>query len=273
MTPDFNSGFNGVVASRIIAIVNPSSSPMKRLREAWERTADRRNPGKEDQVDHHNRQFPRHPQCHTGRDHLNRLSTAAARKRRPSLASSGEDLAPALPGRKIQIIKEIVKRKTDIVLSVSYTTRPPRPGEQDGIDYFFISRPAFERMIRSDAFLEWAQVHENLYGTSMAWIEREERQGHHVLFDIDVQGVILILPPSMDELERRLSERGTEDPQALILRTQNAKNELSNWALYDYLVVNESLEQCIDDIATIIDAYRSSREVVIGELPWLKAIA
>ena len=105
------------------------------------------------------------------------------------------------------------------------------------------------------------------------------------LLDIDVQGVIqakekgspgcfiLILPPSMDELERRLSERGTEDPQALILRTQNAKNELSNWALYDYLVVNESLEQCIDDIATIIDAYRSSREVVIGELPWLKAIA
>lgn len=70
-----------------------------------------------------------------------------------------------------------------------------------------------------------------------------------------------------------MSERGTEDPQALILRTQNAKNELSNWALYDYLVVNESLEQCIDDIATIIDAYRSSREVVIGELPWLKAIA
>lgn len=186
---------------------------------------------------------------------------------------------------KSTIIKEIVKRKTDIVLSVSYTTRPPRPGEQDGIDYFFISRPAFERMIRSDAFLEWAQVHENLYGTSLAWIEREERQGHHVLFDIDVQGVIqakekgspgcfiLILPPSMDELERRLSERGTEDPQALILRTQNAKNELSNWALYDYLVVNESLEQCIDDIATIIDAYRSSREVVIGELPWLKAIA
>ena len=186
---------------------------------------------------------------------------------------------------KSTIIKEIVKRKTDIVLSVSYTTRPPRPGEQDGIDYFFISRPVFERMIRSDAFLEWAQVHENLYGTSLAWIEREERQGHHVLFDIDVQGVIqakekgspgcfiLILPPSMDELERRLSERGTEDPQALILRTQNAKNELSNWALYDYLVVNESLEQCIDDIATIIDAYRSSREVVIGELPWLKAIA
>ncbi len=186
---------------------------------------------------------------------------------------------------KSTIIKEIVKRKTDIVLSVSYTTRAPRPCEQDGIDYFFISRPAFERMIRSDAFLEWAQVHENLYGTSLAWIEREERQGHHVLFDIDVQGVIqakekgspgcfiLILPPSMDELERRLSERGTEDPQALILRTQNAKNELSNWALYDYLVVNESLEQCIDDIATIIDAYRSSREVVIGELPWLKAIA
>lgn len=186
---------------------------------------------------------------------------------------------------KSTIIKEILKRKPGIVLSVSYTTRAPRPGEQDGIDYFYISRQSFEQMIRSGSFLEWAQVHDNLYGTSLEWIEKEEREGYHVLFDIDVQGVIqskekgspgcfiLILPPHMDELVKRLSERGTEDKQALALRIENAKNELSHWYLYDYLVVNDSLEQCIQDIATIIDTYRLSKEVVIGELPWLRTIA
>lgn len=186
---------------------------------------------------------------------------------------------------KSTIIKEILKRKPGIVLSVSYTTRAPRPGERDGIDYFFISKQSFEQMIRSGSFLEWAQVHDNLYGTSLEWIEKEERQGYHVLFDIDVQGVIqakekgspgcfiLIIPPSMDELVRRLNGRGTEDPQALALRVQNARKELSHWDLYDYLVVNDTLERSIDDIAAIVDAYQSSKEVVIGELPWLRTIA
>jgi len=185
---------------------------------------------------------------------------------------------------KSTIIKEILKRKSDIVLSVSYTTRSPRPGEQEGIDYFFTDKQTFEQMIRSGAFLEWAQVHDNLYGTSLEWIAKEEREGLHVLFDIDVQGVtqskgkgspgcfILILPPSMDELVRRLSKRGTENPQALTTRIENAKSELSHWSLYDYLVVNDSLETTIHTIATIIEAYRSSREVVIGELPWLRTI-
>lgn len=186
---------------------------------------------------------------------------------------------------KSTIIKEILKRKSDIVLSVSYTTRSPRPGEQEGIDYFFTDRQTFEQMIRSGAFLEWAEVHDNLYGTSLKWIAKEEREGLRVLFDIDVQGVtqskekgspgcfILILPPSMDELVRRLSKRGTENPQALTTRIENAKSELSHWSLYDYLVVNDSLETTIHTITTIIEAYRSSREVVIGELSWLRTIA
>lgn len=186
---------------------------------------------------------------------------------------------------KSTIIKELLNKRPDIVLSVSYTTRAPRPGERDGIDYFFVSRDTFERMIRTGAFLEWARVHDNLYGTSLEWIEKEERAGFHVLFDIDVQGVmqskekgspgcfILIVPPRMDDLVKRLSDRGTEDPRALSLRIQNAKNELSHWVLYDYLVVNDSLETCIQDITIIIDAYRSSREVAIGELSWLRTIA
>jgi guanylate kinase len=185
---------------------------------------------------------------------------------------------------KSTIIKEILKKRPEIVLSVSYTTRPPRPGEQEGIDYFFVPMQSFEEMLQSGAFLEWARVHDNFYGTSLEWIERKEREGFHILFDIDVQGVIqskgkgspgcfiLLVPPSMDELARRLNVRNTEDPRALALRIENAQNELAHWDLYDYLVVNDSLEKTIHEIVTIIDAYRSSKDVVIGELPWLRKI-
>lgn len=186
---------------------------------------------------------------------------------------------------KSTIIKEILRKEPRMALSVSYTTRAPRPGEQDGIDYFFISAQTFEQMIAAGSFLEWARVHDNLYGTSLAWVEEKERQGLDVLFDIDVQGVIqskgkgspgcfiLVVPPSMDELVRRLRDRGTEDRQTLDVRIQNARRELSHWEMYDYLVVNDSLEQCIQTVATIINAHRSSREVIIGKLPWLRAIA
>lgn len=186
---------------------------------------------------------------------------------------------------KSTIIKEILGKEPGIALSVSYTTRAPRPGEQDGIDYFFISTRTFEQMIAAGSFLEWARVHDNLYGTSLEWVEEKEKQGFDVLFDIDVQGVtqakgkgspgcfILVVPPSMDELVRRLRDRGTEDGQTLDMRIQNARRELSHWEMYDYLVVNDSLEQCTRAVANIITAHRSSREVAIGELPWLRAIA
>jgi guanylate kinase len=186
---------------------------------------------------------------------------------------------------KSTIIKEILKKNPGIVLSVSYTTRPPRTGERDGADYFFVSKESFEKMINTDSFLEWARVHEHLYGTSLKWIESKEQEGLHILFDIDVQGVIqakhkgstgcfiFIIPPTMDELARRLNSRGTENHQTVALRLENAKIELSHWSMYDFLVVNDSLVKTIDDISTIIKAYQSSREVVIGELPWLKTIA
>jgi len=185
---------------------------------------------------------------------------------------------------KSTIINEILKKNPDIVLSVSYTTRAPRKGERDGIDYFFVSRESFEEMIKSNTFLEWAHVHSHLYGTSMQWIQAKEQEGFHILFDIDVQGVmqakkkkstgcfIFIIPPNMDELAKRLSGRDTEDQQALKLRLENAKKELKHWNMYDYLVVNDSLRKTILNVSTIIDAYRSSKEVVIGELPWLRTI-
>jgi guanylate kinase len=186
---------------------------------------------------------------------------------------------------KSTIIKDILKKNPEIVLSISYTTRPPRIGEMDGIDYFFVTKESFEEMIRTDSFLEWARVHDHLYGTSLAWIESKEQDGLHILFDIDVQGVmqakqkgsagcfIFLIPPDMDELAKRLSSRGTEDHQSVALRLENAKRELKNWNMYDYLVVNDSLEKAIEDISTIIKAYRSSKDVVMKELPWLRTIA
>jgi len=185
---------------------------------------------------------------------------------------------------KSTIIKELLKKNPDIVLSVSYTTRTPRKGEKDSIDYFFVSRESFEEMIKSNSFLEWAPVHGHLYGTSLHWVQSKEQEGFNILFDIDVQGVmqakekvsqgcfIFIIPPSMDELAKRLSGRNTEDPQTLKLRLENSKEEIRHWEMYDYLVVNDSLRKTILDVSTIIDAYRFSREVVIKKLPWLRTI-
>lgn len=185
---------------------------------------------------------------------------------------------------KSTVIKELLKMNPDVVLSISYTTRTPRKGEKDGVDYFYVSKAIFEQMISTHSFLEWAQVHGHLYGTSLEWISSKERDGLNILFDIDVQGVIqakqkaspgcfiFIIPPDMEELSKRLQGRGTEEIESVRLRLENAKKELSHWNMYDYLVVNESIEKTVDDISTIMKAYRSSKEVVIGELPWIKSI-
>jgi guanylate kinase len=185
---------------------------------------------------------------------------------------------------KSTIIKEILKKNQGIVLSVSYTTRPPRIGERDGVDYFFVSKESFEKMIQSGSFLEWARVHDHFYGTSLQWIESKEQDGFNILFDIDVQGVIqakekaspgcfiFIIPPDMEELAKRLRGRGTEDLRTVNLRLENARKELTHWNMYDYLVVNDSIEKAIDNISSIVAAYKSSKEIVIGELPWIRTI-
>lgn len=185
---------------------------------------------------------------------------------------------------KSTIIREILNKNSDLCLSVSYTTRSPRPHEVHGRDYFFVSRQEFEGMMEKREFLEWARVHDNLYGTSLRWVESQEQKGMHILFDIDVQGVrqakeidpsgsyIMIVPPSMDDLLERLGNRGTEDKQSLSLRLRNAKEELKAWAMYDYLVVNDRLEKAIEDIQSIIRASRCSRMEMIGRIPWLQKI-
>ncbi len=185
---------------------------------------------------------------------------------------------------KSTIIKEVLNMNPDLCLSVSYTTRSPRPQEVHGRDYFFVSRQEFESMMAKGEFLEWARVHGHLYGTSLRWIESQEQQGIHILFDIDVQGVrqakqvdpsgsfIMIVPPSMDDLRERLRKRGTEEEQSLNLRLTNAKEELKSWTMYDFLVVNDRLEKAVEDIQSIIRASRCSRMEIIGRIPWLQKI-
>ena len=185
---------------------------------------------------------------------------------------------------KSTIIKAILARHPDMRLSISFTTRNPRPGEQDGREYFFISRQAFEERVASHSFLEWATVHDHLYGTSLDWVASMESQGFHILFDIDVQGVrqaqaqnspgayIMLLPPDLASLERRLKGRGTEDTRSLATRLENARQELSAWKLYDYLVVNDRLETAIADVESIISAERLRRREVEGRLRWLSEI-
>lgn len=186
---------------------------------------------------------------------------------------------------KSTVIREILSRHRDIVLSVSHTTRAPRPGEMDGRDYHFVDKATFEDMIARDAFLEWARVHDNYYGTGLQAIEDEEAKGNSVLFDIDVQGVqqakekqspgcyLFIVPPDLATIETRLRGRGTEDEATIQTRLNNARAELACWRRYDYLVVNDDLEQAIRDIETIISASRLQTAEASGRLPWLHTIS
>ncbi len=185
---------------------------------------------------------------------------------------------------KSTIISEVLKQNPDIVLSVSYTTRKPRPEEVHGREYYFISPQEFEEMALRGEFLEWARVHDHTYGTSLEWVNRHEKEGKHILFDIDVQGVrqakqrgfsgsyIFIIPPGIDELAQRLKHRGTEDERSFSLRLKNAEEELKYWKMYDYIVVNGVIGQAVEDVQSIIDATRCSRTEMSGRLPWLREI-
>ncbi len=159
-----------------------------------------------------------------------------------------------------------------LVFSVSHTTRPPRPGEKDGRDYHFVSGESFStmRLAEPSGFLEWAEVHGNLYGTGRAEVERQLEAGLDVILDIDVQGAmqvqqngapvtVFIVPPSIEELESRLRKRGTESAEDLEVRLRNAQKELAFSDRYDYLVVNDQLPQAVESLRSIIVAERCRR--------------
>jgi len=169
-------------------------------------------------------------------------------------------VAPSGTG-KSTIIKRLLKDIENLELSVSFTTRPMRPGEENGVDYNFIQEEDFVKRKDEGEFLEWAQVHGNYYGTSKKYIADKRREGTHVLLDLDVQGadsmkeiygddikVVFIAPPSIDELENRLRHRGTENTGIINLRLANAKAEMLRKDDYDFCVLNDDLEKAYANI-------------------------
>jgi len=177
---------------------------------------------------------------------------------------------------KTTIAAAILKGRKDIGYSVSCTTRTPREGEVDGKDYYFLSRVEFIRRMNEGAFAESAEVHGNLYGTLKSEIQRVLNSGRHVLMDVDIQGAallrrafpavvtIFILPPSGEVMLDRLRRRKTEDKEAIVRRLESALQELQAVDDYEYVVVNDVLEDSVRRVASIIDAEVVSRERVAG---------
>ncbi len=172
---------------------------------------------------------------------------------------------------KTTLLKRLLSRHPDMVQSVSCTTRAPREGEVDGRDYCFIDEVSFSDMIRRDAFAEWAEVHGQRYGTSLERIEAARRTHGGMVFVIDVQGArqlkarisdavaVFVLPPSLAELESRLRGRGSESDESVARRMRNAVGELSHYAGFDYVVVNDDLDAASREMEAIVLAERSRR--------------
>ena len=173
--------------------------------------------------------------------------------------------APSGAG-KTTIAKALVEGSEDVVFSVSATTRPARDHEVDGVDYRFLSEPKFRAMIEADEFVEWAQVYGHLYGTSRKALQAALDDGRFLILDIDVQGamqmrqrvpdvvLVFVIPPSADALVERLTERGTEGEDTVARRIENARGELEQAFQFDYIVVNDDLEQAIDEVRSIVSA-------------------
>ena len=175
--------------------------------------------------------------------------------------------APSGAG-KTTLCREVRLCLPDLAYSVSYTTRPPRPGEVDGTDFHFVTEPAFEALRTAGALAEWAQVHGNLYGTHAGILERALAEGRDILLDIDTQGarqlraryptavLVFIIAPSMAELEQRLRERRSDPEREIRRRLDRAREEVPLWREYDYLIVNRDVKEATEHLAAVIQAER-----------------
>lgn len=162
------------------------------------------------------------------------------------------------------IMKELLQKDETIKLSVSATTRSPREGEVDGREYFFVTKEKFEEMIADEGFLEHAKYCDNYYGTPKAYVDEKLEEGYNVFLEIELQGAqnvlkmrpdavsIFILPPSVEELERRLRDRGTETEDAILKRLSQAKVEMDHAKMYQYIVVNDDLQKAVEDVLEIV---------------------
>ena len=175
-------------------------------------------------------------------------------------------------GGKTTLARVLLERRTDVAYSVSCTTRPPRSGEQDGVDYHFLSRREFDARVARGEFAEWAEVHGNRYGTLRSAVQEVLATGRHVMLDIDVQGArqmtaafpesvtIFIVPPTVEVLVARLMGRKSESAESLALRLRNARIELLEAERYQYVVENDDLEHAISRVGAIIDEETLRRE-------------
>jgi guanylate kinase len=176
--------------------------------------------------------------------------------------------APSGTG-KTTVVERLVQIVPDLALSRSYTSRDARPGERDGVDYNFVSRPRFEEMVAANAFLEWADVFGNLYGTCAEDAERHLETGRDLVLVIDVQGArqvrarcagtvgVFVMPPSFEVLEQRLRGRSKDTEAAMQRRLQTARDEVAAFTEYDYVIVNDELEACVDRLRAIVLAERT----------------
>ena len=186
---------------------------------------------------------------------------------------------------KTTISHMLLQRDAELQLSVSVTTRPIRLGEFDGQDYHFVDQAEYDRMVAADEFYEWATVFDHGYGTPKAQIRAGLKVGRDFLFDIDWQGTqqlyqkdqqdvvrVFILPPSLDELQRRLANRGTDSEAVITARMERARAEISHWDGYDYVVVNDDIEMCFEKVRAILHAERMKRARQTGLIGFVRGL-
>jgi guanylate kinase len=186
---------------------------------------------------------------------------------------------------KTTLSRMLLVKDAEIKLSVSATTRPPRPGEIDGVHYHFVSDQRFDAMVEEDDFYEWAHVFGYRYGTPKGIIRAALKEGQDFLFDIDWQGTqqlyqkdqqdvvrVFILPPSIDELHRRLQGRATDSAEVINARMERARAEISHWDGYDYVIINDDVDVCFDKVSAILEAERMKRQRQTGLIPFVRGL-
>jgi guanylate kinase len=186
---------------------------------------------------------------------------------------------------KTTIARRLLEAEDNLAMSVSVTTRPMREGEVEGRDYAFVDQPKFDAMVADGAFLEWAEVFGNCYGTPRAKIAEGLAAGRDYLFDVDWQGAqqlsqragkdvvsVFLLPPSIAVLEQRLRSRGTDSAAVIAGRMERARAEISHWDAYDYVVVNDDIERCFDKVRTILHAERLRLARQVGMVEFVREL-